>query len=176
MADLLGYGQNMLVLALLGKLIEESRKEGQDAGAGLPAGLNVPVELCGAKAGTLNVPRASTTVKVADLDALMAWVRANHPEQIIRRPEIAGAFLDQLKAKMKKHGGWLHAATGEVEAIPGLELCEGAGSGTPRVTLEIGSGQPVRESVAYALVAEAHRRGLVNLGQVLALEAPGEQE
>lgn len=58
-----------------------------------------------------------TTAKV-DESALLAWVKANRPDQL--REVVAPAYIESLKKLAVEHGAAVDETTGEV--IPGIEV------------------------------------------------------
>jgi hypothetical protein len=71
------------------------------------------------------------TAKV-DESALLAWVKANRPDQI--REIVAPAYIESLKKLAVEHGDAVDETTGEV--IPGIEVEQGDPSVSTRPTAE----------------------------------------
>lgn len=78
--------------------------------------------------GTATLPITKEAVAVADINALLAWTRERHPEQIRTVEEVEPAFQSWLIANcVRADGAAVHPETGEV--VPGLTVRPG---GVPR--------------------------------------------
>lgn len=71
----------------------------------------------GTTLATLSKAKGRTTAKV-DESVLLAWVKANRPDQI--REVVAPAYIESLKKLAVEHGAAVDETTGEV--IPGIEV------------------------------------------------------
>lgn len=86
----------------------------------------------GTKLGTVSVSDGKKTAKVSDESALLAWVKANRPDQL--RYVVEPAYIDALKKLAVEHGSAVDKDTGEV--IPGIEVTEGDPFASARPTAE----------------------------------------
>lgn len=109
----------------------------------------------GKKIGTLSLSEDKKKPVVTDLDKLTAWVERTHPEHIVTKPAIRGAFLAKLLADASEEGTPVDTATGEVP--PGIEMRdeEGRFSRRPDKAAKQRMTALVRESVIPALPALA---------------------
>jgi hypothetical protein len=85
----------------------------------------------GTKLATVSKTKGRTTATV-DESALLAWVKANRPDQI--REVVAPAYIESLKKLAVEHGAAVDETTGEV--IPGIEVDTSDPSITTRPTAE----------------------------------------
>ncbi|THV25977.1 hypothetical protein [Glycomyces paridis] len=85
----------------------------------------------GEKLAAVSRAKGRTTAKVNE-SALLAWVKANRPDQI--REVVAPAYIETLKKLAIEHGAAVDATTGEV--IPGIEVETADPSVTTRPTAE----------------------------------------
>lgn len=85
----------------------------------------------GVKLAVVSKSAGRTTAKV-DESALLAWVKANRPDQI--REVVEPAYIDALKKLAVEHGDAVDEATGEV--IPGIEVDKGDPSVSTRPTAD----------------------------------------
>lgn len=85
----------------------------------------------GTKLATVSKAKGRTTATV-DESALLAWVKANRPDQI--REIVAPAYIESLKKLAVEHGAAVDETTGEV--IPGIEVDTSDPSITTRPTAE----------------------------------------
>jgi hypothetical protein len=69
------------------------------------------------KLAVISKAKGRTSAKV-DESALLAWVKANRPDQL--REVVAPAYIESLKKHAVEHGAAVDEATGEV--IPGIEV------------------------------------------------------
>jgi hypothetical protein len=69
------------------------------------------------KLAVISKAKGRTTAKV-DESALLAWVKANRPDQL--REVVAPAYIESLKKLAVEHGAAVDETTGEV--IPGIEV------------------------------------------------------
>ena len=139
-----------------GELDEQARQvmePGDRATAKLPSGERV---------GSVTLAQGRVTARVVDERAFTAWVAERFPSEVVRvvRESFAKAVLDAVR----KHGGWLDEATGELVTVPGVTVAEGDPYPTVRLTQD-----------AQQLVARAWQSGELAgvLGDVLqpAIEA-----
>ncbi len=86
----------------------------------------------GTRIGKVLRTRAATTTRVRDEAALLAWVKAHRPAEIVEsvNPAYVRALLDQAK----RHGHAFDTETGEV--IPGIEQAEGSAAYRPTPSRE----------------------------------------
>jgi hypothetical protein len=106
----------------------------------------------GTRLGKVARSKAAESARVTDAHALLQWVKANHPAEIVE--SVNPAYEAKLKTLAKKHGHAFDETTGEV--IPGIEVIEGSAS--YRVTPTDGA----RELVMTRL-SELVRGGLLAL-------------
>lgn len=93
---------------------------GERIGAYLPDGTVI---------GSVTIGLPATSVVVTDERALLAWVKANKPTEIVQ--SVNSAFIEFLKTQVRKHGYAFDVTSGEI--IPGIELREGSPSYRPTV-------------------------------------------
>jgi hypothetical protein len=89
------------------------------------------VEDDGVKLAAISKAKGRTTATV-DESALLAWVKANRPDQI--REVVEPAYINALKKLAEEHGAAVDEATGEV--IPGIEVETGDPTVSTRPTAE----------------------------------------
>jgi hypothetical protein len=85
----------------------------------------------GTKLAVVSKAKGRTSAKV-DESALLAWVKANRPDQI--REVVEPAYIDALKKLAVEHGAAVDETTGEV--IPGIEVDTGDPSVSARPTAD----------------------------------------
>jgi hypothetical protein len=169
--DPFALARHLAVIKLLSQVIAERRGEADQISHDLPPGTSLPAMFGGQKAATVTIPKPSVYAKETDKRQLTEWVKANFPEQVITSYSVSEPFLRTLKDAVKKYGGWLDTASGEVQEVPGLKRVSAEGGGTPRVTLETRKDLPIEDSDAYKIISAAHRRGEIDLSEtILALE------
>ena len=78
----------------------------------------------GTKIGTISVKEGATSTYVADPDAFLAWVKANHPDEVVKTESVRSSYRAAVIAKAKEADGVLFDPdTGE--QIPGLARSHG---------------------------------------------------
>jgi hypothetical protein len=146
------------------RLIGARRDELEPAAVrALPVGSRIPVVLDGVTAGTVSRAKPAVRVSVTNPLKFLAWTEEHRPGEVEVVRQVRQSFADAVKRSVKEHGGWLDTATGEVTPVPGVEVSEG----DPSVRVELASG-------AEAAIAAAWRSGQINLAEVLALPAGGD--
>jgi hypothetical protein len=85
----------------------------------------------GTRIGTTKRSKAPKKPTVTDMAAVLAWVKANRPEEVQTTESVTPAFLAYLMAQTKKHGVAVYEATGEI--VPGVEMRTGTPSFLPQV-------------------------------------------
>lgn len=141
-------------------LVEAKRDAGvQQITATLPDGTVV---------AKVSLSDSKPTAVVVDDEKFLAWVRVNHPGNIARRfvTEVRPAFTIALLGEMTAAGvpQWCDQETGEVHAVPGVEI-KATRARTHSVRFEKAGRQQV---------AEAWRSGqLADVVPPLALPAAG---
>lgn len=108
----------------------------------------------GTKCGTVTYTKGRVTARVVDDAALLAWVQANHPDEVVS--QVRPSFLTALLDDAKKAGAAVSRETGEL--VPGVEVW----MGTPYLSVK-------PDPAAVPALADA-----IRAGQLLALES-GEQ-
>ncbi len=86
----------------------------------------------GTRIGKVARSKPATTAKVTDMRALLAWVRANRPDELVE--SVNPAYVANLTAMAKRHGVAFDESTGEV--IPGVEQTTGSAAYRPTATDE----------------------------------------
>lgn len=108
----------------------------------------------GTRIGSVKRSKPRLSPVVTDEHALLEWVRANRPEELVE--SVNPTFVDYLKGQAKTHGEPVYAPTGEI--VPGIELREGAPSFLPQP-------DPQMVPVIRAKLAELIGSGLLALPQ-----------
>jgi len=85
----------------------------------------------GTRVGTVKASKAPRKPTVTDMPAVLAWVKANRPEEVNTTESVTSAFLSYLLDQTKKHGEPVYEATGEI--VPGIEMRTGNPSFLPQV-------------------------------------------
>jgi hypothetical protein len=117
----------------------------------------------GTKVASLPLMGGEDVPKVTDPAALLAWVRANHPGEIVE--SVRESYVEAVLAAAKKAGRALDRETGDV--IPGITF----EPTTPFVKVEFTTG----DLGGRDLIRRAHQRGELDmLAPALALPAGGE--
>lgn len=106
----------------------------------------------GTRIGTVKRSKARTVAAVTDERALLAWVKAHAPTELVE--SVNPAYLAALKAQAKRHGHAFHPAT--MEVIPGIGLRDGAPSYLPQP-------DPDMVPVVRAQFADLIGRGMLRL-------------
>lgn len=88
----------------------------------------------GTRIGKVARSKPSTTARVTDERALLAWVKRNHPSEILTVESVNSAYLSKLLGLAKQNGVAYDTATGEV--IPGVEQTTGSAAYRPTATDE----------------------------------------
>lgn len=70
--------------------------------------------------GSVQLIKGRTTPTVTDPDALLAWVRANHPDEVETTVRVRPSYVAALLGQAKDDGEAVDHATGE--AIPGIDV------------------------------------------------------
>lgn len=86
----------------------------------------------GTKLGTVSKSEGRVSAKVVDDDALLAWVKANRPDQL--RQVVEDAYVKALLKTAVENGDAVDERTGEV--IPGIEVTQAAPFVSARPTAE----------------------------------------
>lgn len=94
--------------------VEPLMEPGEKMKATLPGGMPI---------GTVQRTETSKVVRVYH-DELLAWVKANRPDQIIE--QVSETYVHHLQEICRKRGVAVDETTGEI--IPGVELREGSSS------------------------------------------------
>lgn len=100
----------------------------------LEAGERIRAELPdGTVIGAVAIGKAAETPVVTDERALLAWVKANRPTEVVE--SVNSAYVEVLKRQAKAHGYAYANETGEV--IPGIGLRESSPSYRPTVDKDL---------------------------------------
>jgi len=75
----------------------------------------------GTKLGAASLTEGRLSAKVTDNQALLSWVAANHPDELVQA--IRESFLRKLLDDAKKHGAAVDVTSGEF--IPGITVEDG---------------------------------------------------
>jgi hypothetical protein len=108
----------------------------------------------GTRIGTVKRSKVKKSPAVVDDEALLAWVTKHRPDELVK--SVNPAFLEHLKAQVRKHGHAFDPTTGEI--IPGVEMREAAPSYLPQP-------DPQMVPVVRAKFAELIGNGLLELGE-----------
>ncbi len=111
--------------------------------------------LDGQELGTVQLDRPSTSWQVRDRAAFTAWVEDTHPDEIVR--SVNPAFERSVLDRVKRDGGLVDEATGEVGMPPGLLLVQGS------PTLKTRLAGDAKPTVLAALGESARVLGLAEL-------------
>jgi len=122
------------------QLDEEARREmepGDRITAKLPSG---------EKVGSVTLTHGRVSARVVDKDAFTRWVAERFPAEVVQvvRESFAKTVLDAVK----RDGGWVDKATGEIVQVPGVAVTEDDPYPSVRLTRD-----------APQLIAEAWQRG-----------------
>jgi len=122
------------------QLNEEARREmepGDRITAKLPSG---------EKVGSVTLTQGRVSARVVDKDAFTRWVAERFPTEVVQvvRESFAKTVLDAVK----RDGGWVDKATGEIVQVPGVAVTEDDPYPSVRLTRD-----------AHQLIAEAWQRG-----------------
>lgn len=82
----------------------------------------------GTAIGTVGRSKPPQRAVVTDPAALLAWVEANRPDEVVH--SVRESTVEAWKKQAKTHGHAFDPATGEV--IPGIEIVEGSSSFLPK--------------------------------------------
>lgn len=86
----------------------------------------------GTKLGTVSKSEGRVAAKVVDEAALLAWVKANRPDQL--RQVVEDAYVKALLKSAVENGDAVDVETGEI--IPGIEVMQGSPFVSARPTPE----------------------------------------
>lgn len=89
----------------------------------------------GTRVGTVKRSKAPRKPTVTDMAAVLAWVKANRPEEVQVSESVTPAFIAYLMDQTKKHGAPVYEATGEI--VPGIEMRTGNPSFLPQVDADL---------------------------------------
>lgn len=115
---------------------------------------NVAVEVPGGETvATVNLKPGKAEATVHDVEALLAWVLAEHPDEIERKftTLIRPAFLTKLLAELTAANGtdWADPETGVIHTVPGVSIAPNRGR-THEVRFAGPKGATGREQIAAA--------------------------
>lgn len=160
--DPLTLATHLGVLKYLSDWLNATRKEelGPQAVKEFPVGSRVPVMIAGQHAGFLTIPQPRKTATVTSEAQFLAWVKKNHPTEVVTIPQVRPSFAELVLKSVKDRGGWVDKKTGELVQVPGVT--SGEGDAYPMVKLSDG---------AEAIIAAAWLAGKLDLGEMLALPA-----
>lgn len=110
--------------------------------------------------GSVQLTKGRETWTVTDPDALLAWVKANAPDEIVTTEAVRSSYVQALLNRAKADGVAVNAFTGE--EIPGIE------QRTTEPTLTVKPSADAAQTIAQALAD-----GTLTLADVapLAIEA-----
>lgn len=94
--------------------------------------------------GFVQLTKARESAMVVDSDALLAWVEAHCPGEVVTTRSVRPAFVQTLLGSVKADGGWADPESGELLEVDGIAVR----TGSPTLTVK-----PTAE--ADALVSEA---------------------
>ena len=106
----------------------------------------------GTTIGTVGRSKPPRRPAVTDPAAVLAWVEANRPDEIVR--SVNPAFIRWLESQARAHGVAIDPTTGEI--IPGVEMVTGNPSYQPSATDE-------GRAVVLARLDELIRGGVLTL-------------
>lgn len=84
-----------------------------------------PGDAEGTALGFVTKKKGSSTARVTDPAALLAWAKEHVPTEVQTTEAVRGGFLPVLLDAVKAHGGWPDA-NGEVQEVAGVEVRETA--------------------------------------------------
>lgn len=110
--------------------------------------------------GRVTLPLTTEAPVIADIDALLKWVKERHPENVETVEQVRAAFQKWLleNAQITEDGTVIDPETAEV--IPGMGVREG---GKPKA-LTITVDRPVKELLANYAAAEVERALVAEYG------------
>jgi phage host-nuclease inhibitor protein Gam len=86
-----------------------------DTLAAMEVGERLVVKVGDTPVGTVTVAHGRPSARITDPRALLAWVKANHPTEVVPREEVRAAFVTALLGRAKSSG----------EVIPGIDVSQG---------------------------------------------------
>jgi len=86
-----------------------------DALAAMEVGERLVVKVGDVPVGTVTVAHGRVAARITDPRVLLAWVKAEHPTEVVPREEIRSSFVAALLKRAKECG----------EVIPGVEVSQG---------------------------------------------------
>lgn len=86
-------------------------------------------QMAGHKIGSVSKTLGRSSVRVSDMDALVAWVRDRYPTEIVET--VRESYLSKLKDSAKRHGTAVDESTGEI--VPGIQVA----IGDPYITVRV---------------------------------------
>lgn len=117
------------------------------------AGVLDPDDPEGSAIGFVTKRKGSTSARVTDAAALLAWADEHTPGEVVTTRAVRPAFVTRLLDAVKADGGWVDPATSELIEIDGVEV----NTGPP--TLQVKANDEADRLVAEALAG--HRLALL---------------
>lgn len=79
--------------------------------------------IAGEQIGSVQLIKGRQAWRVVDNDALLAWVKANHPDEVVTVENVRGSYIQAILARAKADGGAFDPETGD--SIPGVDVVHG---------------------------------------------------
>jgi hypothetical protein len=86
--------------------------------------------------GFVQLTKARESATVTDSDALLAWVEAHCPGEVVTTRSVRPAFVTALLASVKADGGWIDPGTSELLEVDGIAVRTGSPTLTVKPTAE----------------------------------------
>lgn len=151
--------RDLAVLKVLGERVRDARTAlEQEARGVMEPGDRMAVKVADELLAQVTLVNGRRTARVDDPDALLDWVKANHPTEVQTVESVRPAFLAMLLDIAKDAGFGVHPDTGDV--VPGIAV--GRGEPYPQVRLS---------ADAEALVAVEWQAGRLPAPLLVALGA-----
>jgi hypothetical protein len=86
-----------------------------DTLAAMEVGERLVVKVGDTPVGTVTVTHGRVAARITDPRALLAWVKANHPTEVVTTQEVRSSFVVALLKRAKDSG----------EVVPGIDVSQG---------------------------------------------------
>lgn len=140
MSDLQAAARRVAAAKLIGDVLKEEAEQARKSTLELMDQLGVErvrvTDESGANLGAVTIAAGRTSVRVVDEQAFVAWVRRNHPSELVQ--VVRDTFREKVfaSAKAKAEPGDSTAVGPDGEVVPGLEVVHGTPYVTARPTAE----------------------------------------
>lgn len=140
MSDLQAAARRVAAAKLIGDVLKEEADQARKSTLELMDQLGVErvrvTDESGANLGAVTIAAGRVSVRVVDEQAFVAWVRRNHPSELVQ--VVRDSFREKVfaSAKAKVEPGDSTAVGPDGEVVPGLEVVHGTPYVTARPTAE----------------------------------------